>query len=197
MLQTKSGLFVAFCVQLRHPVRKCSSFNIAVQKNCIKTTIPQGVTFYLFIPFICSISACICVICGKPHDPQMTQIHADGKQGTNVRTRRFQTRIRMSERSKIRLTGGTSFSSLRRGVLRTLSRKNRCLFTQHGFLQAAIWTAMFLQIDTAAEVVKSSIAFIMVEPLMSGKSLWPSRPMQRGAEALEMRPVERGYRIGA
>jgi len=50
-------------------------------KELQKTTKPQGATFYLFIPFIGSISATICVIYGKSHDPQMTQIYADGKKG--------------------------------------------------------------------------------------------------------------------
>ncbi len=74
-----------------------------------KTTILQGITFYLCIPFIGSISACICVICGKPHDPQMTQMHAEGKQDMNVRARRFQTRIRMAERSKNTIDRGHFF----------------------------------------------------------------------------------------
>jgi len=39
-------------------------------------------------------------LCGRPHDPQMTQIHADEKQGMDVRVRRFHTRIRMSVLSK-------------------------------------------------------------------------------------------------
>jgi len=107
-----------------------------------KTTKPQGATFYLFIPFIGSISATICVICGKSHDPQMTQIYADGKQGSDIRAKRFRTQIRMSERPKIRLTGNTSSSSRRKDVPRTLSRKKRCLFTQNGFLHTAIWTEM-------------------------------------------------------
>jgi len=72
--------------------------NHCCPKELQKTTIPQGVTFYLCIPFIGSISATIGVICGKSHDPQMTQIYADGKQGTDIRARRFQTQIRMSER---------------------------------------------------------------------------------------------------
>jgi len=93
-------------------------------KELQKTTKPQGSTFYLFIPFSGSISATICVICGKSHDPQMTQIYADGKQGTDIRARRFRTQIRMSERPKIRLIGNTSSSSRRKGVPRTLSRKN-------------------------------------------------------------------------
>ena len=39
----------------------------------------------------------------------MTQMHADGKQNMNVRARRFQTRIRMAERSKNTIDRGPFF----------------------------------------------------------------------------------------
>ena len=39
----------------------------------------------------------------------MTQMHADGKQDMNVRARRFQTRIRMAERSKNTIDRGHFF----------------------------------------------------------------------------------------
>ena len=71
----------------------------------------------------------------------MTQMHADGKQGMDVRARRFQNRIRMSVLSKIKAIGENFFIAKKRRPKNAIP-KNRCLFRQNGFLQAAIWTEM-------------------------------------------------------
>jgi|GEM_PF-4822720 len=68
-----------------------------------------------FIPFFFRYLRVSAPSAEKSHDPQMTQIHADGKQGMDVQARRFQTRILRSELSKISLIGEISSSSRRRG----------------------------------------------------------------------------------